>query len=111
MISLFVDSSASSISRVSLNNTIYYIKMSFSTREQSWYLTLLDVNRNNILTGKKLQFGVSPTADLINNPLGGNLYILKNTESKVELGRNNFGQDLDYSLVYLTSLEESALIA
>jgi hypothetical protein len=110
MISLYIDTSSSFISRVSLDNAIYYVKLSFSTREQSWYLTLLDVSRKVITEGVKLQFGVSPTRHLIDNPLNGNLYISRSSSRVGALGRNNFGQDLDYSLVYITSAEEPLYI-
>lgn len=110
MISLYVDTTSSSISRVSLSNTTYYIKLYFSTREKSWYITLLDVSRSVIMEGVKLQFGVSPTRHLLNSTLGGNLYISRSSPKADTLGRNNFGQDLDYSLVYITSAEEPLYI-
>lgn len=109
MIELFVSEDSSQLTRVSLNNVILYVTLSFSVREQSWYFSLLDVNRNPYIEGVKIQFGVSPTIKIVDSPLDGNLYIFKNTDSAEVLGRNNFGQGKEYSFVYLTSTEERTI--
>lgn len=105
-ISLFVSSSPDSEVRVSLNNKIFYLTLKFSTREQGWYLGMLDVNRNTILSGVKLQFGSIPTKT-ISDVIDGNIYVVNNDESMEPLGRNNLGQELKYELVYLTKTEEA----
>lgn len=109
MLSLFVSPESSSVSRVSLNNTIFYIELVWSTRESSWYFSLLDVDKEYIIQGVKLTFGVSPTTKIEVNPLGGNLYILKTQDTTEDIGRNNFGQGLAYELIYLSTSEELAL--
>lgn len=109
MIELFVSEDSSQSTRVSLNNVILYVTLSFSVREQSWYFSLLDVNRVPYVEGVKLQFGVSPTLNIKDSPLDGNLYLFKNTESSETLGRNNLGQGKEYSLVYLTTAEEQTI--
>lgn len=109
MLSLFVSPESSSITRISLNNTIFYLKLVWSTREESWYFSLLDVDKDYIIQGVKLTFGVSPTTKIEVSPLGGNLYILKAQDTTVDLGRNNFGQGLAYELIYLTTSEELSL--
>lgn len=109
MLSLFVSSESSSITRITLNNTVFYLKLVWSTREESWYFSLLDVDKDYIIQGVKLTFGVSPTTKIEVNPLGGNLYILKTQDTTEVIGRNNFGQGLAYELIYLTTSEELSL--
>ena len=107
--SIFISSDSYSEVRISLNNIILYIVLRWNGREGAWYLDLLDVNKSVIIEGVKLCFGSVVTEKLTNNPLGGNLYIINNDDSKDELGRNNFGQDKKYQLVYLTNTEELEL--
>ena len=109
MISFDIPPESSSIQRVTINNVIFYIQLDFSTREQSWYFTLLDVSRNTLLSGRKIQFGVSVTAHANITQLAGNIYVLKAKDTADVLGRNNFGQDLAYELVWLSTQEESLL--
>lgn len=105
-VSLFVSKAADSETRISLNNKIFYLTLKFSTREQGWYLGMLDVNRNIILSGVKLQFGSIPTKT-ISDIIDGNIYVINNDDSTEPLGRNNLGQQLKYELVYLTKTEEA----
>lgn len=108
-LSIFVPTEAHSETRISLNNQIFYSVMKWNTREASWYFSLLDVNKNTLMDGVKLCFGVCATSKLSNNPLGGNIYIVNSTDSVEDLGRNNFGQGLKYEFVYLTNSEESGV--
>jgi hypothetical protein len=110
MQSLFVSSEASSQTRITLNNTVYYMDLTYSTREDSWYLSISDVNKNILFQGVKLCFGVSATKHWKENTMGGNLYILRTKDSLDSLSRSNFGQGKLYELVYFSSQEESDLL-
>lgn len=109
MISFQIPPESSSTQRVTINNVIFYVQLDFSTKEQSWYFTLLDVSRNTLLSGRKIQFGVSVTAHTNITQLAGNIYVLKAKDTSDVLGRNNFGQDLAYELVWLSTQEELLL--
>lgn len=111
MISFQIPPESSSIQRVTINNIIFYIQLDFSTREQSWYFTLLDVSRNTLLSGRKIQYGVSVTAHAEISSLAGNIYIYRTKDTSEDLGRNNFGQDLDYEMIWLSTSEEQALLS
>lgn len=106
MESLFISQNASSSVRVSIENSIYYVDLNFSTREQSWYFTLKDVNRFDLVSGVKLQWGTSPTLNLVEKPFSGNFYVIRNNTTLEPIGRNNLSQTGDYSLVYVSLLEE-----
>ena len=106
MESLFISQSPSSVTRISIENSIYYLNLNFSTREKAWYCSLFDINRKSLVEGVKLQFGVSPTSNIVDKPFSGNLYIIKNNTTPDPLGRNNFSQRGGYSLVYVSLLEE-----
>jgi hypothetical protein len=110
-VSLYISPNPHSETRISLNNTIFYIIFKYSTREDSWYFTLLDVNKNVLHGGVKVTYGSVLTERLPNSVLAGNLYVVKNKDATESLGRFNFGQDLLYELVYLTTVEEEAIVS
>lgn len=109
MISFQIPPESSSIQRVTISNVIFYIQLDWSVREAAWYFTLMDVQRKHLVSGRKLQFGTSPTARYTIPSLGGNIYIYQAKETNLPLGRDNFGQDSDYQLVWISSSEEIEL--
>lgn len=109
MIIFQIPPESSSIQRVTINNVIFYIQLDWSVREEAWYLTLLDVSRVVLMSGRKLQFGTSPTAKYSIQTLGGNLYIRKVKQSSNYLGRDNFGADKEYQLVWISTEEETSV--
>lgn len=109
MISFQIPPDSSSVQRVTISNVIFYIKLDWSVREEAWYFTLMDVQRKHLVSGRKLQFGTSPTARYTIPSLGGNIYVRKAKDTDLPLGRRNFGQDLDYQLVWISIAEEIEL--
>lgn len=106
-LSLFVPEDGFTETRVSLNNQIFYYILKWNTREGAWYFSLLDVNKNTLMEGRKVCRGVCLTKDLDNNPMDGNLYIYNTDSGLDDLGRNNLGQNKKYLLLYLTTAEEA----
>lgn len=109
MISFQIPPESSSVQRVTISNVIFYIQLDWSVRESAWYFTLMDVQRNHLVSGRKLQFGTSPTSRYTLPTLGGNIYIRQAKDTLNDLGRDNFGQDSDYQLVWVSTEEESEL--
>lgn len=109
MISFQISPESSSIQRVTINNVIFYIQLDWSVRESSWYFTLMDVQRKHLVSGRKLQLGTSPTERYTLPSLGGNIYVYQSKDTDLPLGRRNFGQDLDYQLVWIATAEEIEL--
>ena len=99
--SLFVSNDASSITRVTINNIIYFIELKYSTREDSWYFTLLDTDKRILIQGVKITFGVPITKHWLNNTMAGEIYLMRTRDSKDKLSRNNFGQGKLFELVYI----------
>lgn len=109
MIIFQIPPESSSIQRVTINNVIFYIQLDWSAREEAWYLTLLDVSRVRMVSGKKLQYGTSPTLRYNLPTLGGNIYVRKVKDSSDALGRFNFGTDKEYQLVWISTEEETSV--
>lgn len=103
---LRIEDSSYQIQRVNLNNTIYNVQLSFNSRDSGWYLDLFDINLNPILQSKKLQWGSLVSKKyILPQMVGGDLYIFKTQIINEPLGRDNFGEDKLYQLVYLTDVE------
>lgn len=107
MLEITVPNTSYSTQRVNINNTVYNLQLSFNSRDNSWYLDLFDIDNNPILQSKKLQWGSAITSRyILPNLIDGDFFILKTEERDQILGRDNFGVNKLYNLVYLTEEEQ-----
>ena len=96
---------------VTLNSNSIFMTISFNTRDNRWYLDLVDRNGLDLLSGVKILAPQNLTAKYINTNklLGGNLYCVNTKGNGQDITRDNFGTDKQFQLWYYTTEEEEAL--
>ena len=90
------------------NKTTFYIRVTFNTSDDSWYIDLADKDNNDIVNGIKVlpsQFLTRKYLDLDEVFGGGALMCYDNQSSNDSIGRDNFGTDKQYQLLYWTASE------
>lgn len=93
------------------NKTTFYIRVTFNTSDDSWYIDLADKDNNDIVNGIKIlpdQFLTRKYLDLDEAFGGGALRCYNNGSSDDIIGRDNFGTDKQYQLIYWTATEVEA---
>lgn len=108
MIRFKITDSAYQEKTVTLNKTTFYIRATFNTSDDSWYLDISDNNDNDIINGIKLlprQFLTRKYLSVGDYFSGGALMIYNNQSSNELIGRDNFGTNKQYRLLYLTAAE------
>ncbi len=108
MIQIKITDSAYQEKPVTLNKTTFYIRATFNTSDNYWYLDISDNNDNDILNGIKIlpnQF-LTRKYLTIDALLGtGALYCYNNESTSEIIGKDNFGTDKQYQLLYWTASE------
>jgi len=96
---------------VSLSNSLFKLTLKFNSVNQSWYLDISSVSgREKYLTGIMIVPNQNLTGRYIVDELSeGNLYCVKNSNTKEPLGFSNFGNNKDYRLYWIPSNEEREL--
>ena len=108
MIKFKITDSPSQEKPVTLNKTTFYIRITFNTSDDYWYIDLSDKNDNDIVNGIKIlpnQFLTRKYLDLEDVFGGGALMCYNNGSSDDGIGRDNFGTNKQYILLYLTAAE------
>ena len=91
--------------QVTLDNTNLILELLWNTRNESWVISLFDLDENPILTGIKLTENVSVTARYTDSRLpSGNIWCARLNPKAPKITRDNLGTD--FILVYLTEEEE-----
>lgn len=96
---------------VILGGRTYNLLFKFNDSDKSWYISLRDSFKNDLLSGIKILPNQNLTEvfsykDLL---LGGNIWCLKSKATKEPLGLDNLGIDKSYELFWLTTEDEEAL--
>ncbi len=108
MIQIKITDSAYQEKPVTLNKTSFYIRVTFNTSDDSWYLDISDKDDNDIVNGIKLlpqQFLTRKYLSVGDYFSGGALMVYNNQSSNELIGRDNFGTDKQYQLIYWTAAE------
>ncbi len=108
MIQIKITDSAYQEKPVTLNKTSFYIRVTFNTSDDSWYLDISDKDDNDIVNGIKLlpqQFLTRKYLSVGDYFSGGALMVYNNQSSSELIGRDNFGTDKQYQLIYWTAAE------
>lgn len=104
-----VPDSAWSSQDVSLGGTNYTFTFTYNSRDSRWRFDLA-INEKVVISGVKV---VENQAFLDRYALAdfdhGNLFCVRIEEDGKEVGRDNFGVDKSYELIYLTNEEIAAL--
>jgi hypothetical protein len=97
--------------RVSLSNSLFNLTFKFNSVNKSWYIDISSVSgRNKHLTGLMVVPNQNLTGRyLVDELSGGNLWCIKNSNTKEPLGFDNFGDEKDYRLYWIPSNEEKEL--
>lgn len=107
---LFINNSNTPYSeqRVILGNSIHTFIFKYNSRNESWYLTLLDSSgQNEILSGIKLEPNQALTNRYILEDFSGILVCLRVNNDYSPLSLDNLGRGKAYRLAWLS--EEEAL--
>ena len=104
-LSISVPTSPSERSIITLSGSEYEFFFNFNTRDSRWRLSIKQGN-TSIVSGIK----IVESQDLLGRYLlegfsHGNLYCIRFKEDGEPVGRDNFGIDKAYELVYLTNQE------
>lgn len=93
------------------NKTTFYIRVTFNTSDDHWYIDLSDKDNNDIVNGIKVlpdQFLTRKYLHLDEVFGGGALRCYNNQSSTDPINRDNFGTDKQYQLLYWTASEVKA---
>ena len=94
-----------STQQVTLDNKNYTIELFWNSRNDSWVMSLYDIDENPIIEGVRLSENVSVTAKYTDTRLPeGNIYCARLNPKAKFITRDNLGKD--FLLVYLSSEEE-----
>lgn len=97
--------------KVVIGDNLLTVILKFNSRNNSWYLDIKDaVGENNIISGIKIMPNQNLTGRyVIDEFSNGNLWCQRNVNTDTVLGRDNFGINKDYGLIYLSNDEEEIL--
>jgi hypothetical protein len=94
--------------QVTLNgNTFYFVfKVNSAYTTNPWTLSILDVNKEPLLVGKR----INPNQNLIlqrhiRELLGGVLFCFNIKEDNATITKNNFGGDQQFRVIYVSESE------
>lgn len=91
--------------QVTLDNKNYILDLFWNTRNDSWVISIYDIDEEPILEGIRLTENVSVTSKYIDSRLPeGNIYCARLNPKAKFITRDNLGKD--FILVYLSSEEE-----
>ena len=105
-----IPDSANSVSNISMGKELFEMRVSFNSRSEGWYMSLLDKDGFFVIKGLK----ILPNTPLLRRnrdlfPEGSNLYVVRVLEgNEVEsntLGRDNLGSGRSYELLYFHDSE------
>lgn len=85
----------------------YNLLFKFNTSDKSWYITIRNPNLEVLVSGIKVMpnqnlTGAFKYLDILPD---GDLWCVRRTSSKEPVGRDNFGVDKTYELLWISSQE------
>lgn len=98
---------------ITLNGETFYLRVMFNDhiidqdRDGFWFIDILDRDRNPLRTGIKVVSNSSLTRHYhdLRKLLDGDIFVLNVGEVNPIIGRNNFGTNKQYQLVYISFAE------
>lgn len=101
-----VPETAWSLQEVLLGGIALLLELNWNTRNESWHISLFDLDEEPILQGIKITDRVSPTKRYTDLRLPeGNIYCAKVNKRATGITRTNLGTD--YKLIYASKEEEA----
>jgi hypothetical protein len=100
-----IPDSANSEPEVPLGGLLYNFRFEYNTRDERYRLSI-DLNNISVIRGLKIIESTAPTLkyDLVSFD-HGQLFVVRAENTKEPVGRDNFGADKPYRLLYLANSE------
>lgn len=92
---------------ITLNGNSLFFTFTFNSRDQRWYVDVVDRNNTDIVNGVK----ILPAQDLtskyidLSTSIGGYLFCIDTRQSGQDVTRLNFGTDKQFQFWYYTNKE------
>ena len=110
-IQIRVSESAYQEKLITINRQKMFITLSFNTRDNRWYIDLVDRNKDDIISGVKITPNKNLTGKYVDvhNLLGGDLVCVDTKVSGKDIEKDTFGTDKQFQLLYISNEEQEEL--